>query len=359
MTKNVILSIYFCLCLFTSINSFGGGGFYENNTTENIEVLLDSGSGNFNERISQWSAPNLGTYYPTSTFKLNGATAYIWKSQSSDVTSMTLYYRVYDSASTTPPVFSSTTIFYNTNVSSPPGITNQRWQSSAANIDLLNGLSTSGAKVLEVYIEASTNGVDGIPSPMYFSNFGSNFIAYFNFVGALPVNLLDFSVFAQDDVPIVQWSTASEVNASHYNIYASANIRDKIFVAEIGAKGNTNIYSTYSYAAIGLASDLRYFFLEQVDIDGRNEWFGPVEIFETKKEESVQVYLLPNNKMRIKASPKFFSTASLLNVNGAKALLLDIENENTEVQLKSLRQGLYLLHLKSYKNQDVILKLMF
>lgn len=355
--KNVILYLLSCLFLFTSIHSFGGGGFYENNTTENIEVILDTGSGNFNERISQWSTPNLGTFNPASTFKLNGVTAYIWKNLSSDVTSMTLHYRVYDSAALTLPAFSSTTIFYNTNVASPSGSTNQRWQSSAANIDLLNGLTTSGSKVLEVYIEASTNGLDGIASPMYFSNFGSNFIGYFNFVGVLPVNLLDFSVLIKDDIPIVRWSTASEVNASHYNIYSSANVRDRTFLAEVDAKGSTNIISSYSYEAIGLASDQLYFFLEQVDIDGRAEWFGPVEIFEKKKQPRVQVYLMEKEKLHIKASPKYFSKASLLSVNGAETLLLNLENESTDVNIKFLRDGLYLLHLKSHKNQDVILKL--
>ncbi|MCB0243470.1 MAG: hypothetical protein KDI12_08680, partial [Anaerolineae bacterium] len=117
---------------------------------------------------------NLGTFTPGSAaLLLSGGEVKTYKNNGTDVTSARLMYRVY-------PVGSPSGRFTPVNLpfaENLPNAGDQRWAQTSAGIDLLGALG-EGNYTLEVYFEASTNGVDS-PATVYDSNGGTNYSATF------------------------------------------------------------------------------------------------------------------------------------------------------------------------------------
>ena len=102
--------------------------------------------------------------------------------------------------------------------------------------------------------------------------------AFSSFTGgsasALPVNLIDFNAIGQDDIVAVSWSTASEENCSHFEVYKSVNGQN-LLVVTIEGNGTMNSISKYKIEDRTVIKKNIYF-LHQVDYDGRVTIYGPV-----------------------------------------------------------------------------------
>lgn len=102
----------------------------------------------------------------------------------------------------------------------------------------------------------------------------------------LPVDLLSFSASAQDGgQDLLQWSTATERNASHFILSSSTDGTTYKPVANVKAAGNSaqrRDYSQLVHAASlarkGSGSATRYYRLQQYDLDGSlgGTWFASV-----------------------------------------------------------------------------------
>lgn len=123
-----------------------------------------------------------GFFRSTDTFILNGGEMKTYKNGSSNVCGGSIYYRVYKECET-PGAFSSIAFGFLDAFPSAglPNPGDQKWGESAANIDLLSGLS-KGDYVLEVYWEAEGNQTNsgGCGEFKYDSNGGANYLAYFS-----------------------------------------------------------------------------------------------------------------------------------------------------------------------------------
>jgi hypothetical protein len=92
---------------------------------------------------------------------------------------------------------------------------------------------------------------------------------------ALPVEYLGMRVICESDYVNVNWSTASEYNASHFDIETSSDGFNWSVSAAVAANGTTNQLSTYSHSIRNVPGIL-YYRLTQFDFDGKNETFVPV-----------------------------------------------------------------------------------
>jgi hypothetical protein len=102
---------------------------------------------------------------------------------------------------------------------------------------------------------------------------------------ALPVSLLDFSAqLNPNNQTLLSWSTASELNASHFSIHRSFDGVDKVKIGEVNAQGNSNEVVEYSFLDVEPISQRTLYFLEQKDFDGATEWFGPVAVHLNQQE---------------------------------------------------------------------------
>jgi hypothetical protein len=108
--------------------------------------------------------------------------------------------------------------------------------------------------------------------------------------GPLPVELSSFKANSVGDAVTLDWSTATQLNFSHFEVEHSINANDWSVLAEVQGEGTTNDLMTYTYTHSLPHNGKNYYRLRMVDLD---------ETFEYSDIESVQV----NGKNAFSVSP--------------------------------------------------------
>lgn len=166
--------------------------FSQSDIYESYIILDINGAGNAyydlfaTTALPDYDGADLGTYTPSNTLILNGAQNQTYKCGTHNIMNGFIDYRIYE-ASSTPGAFIPSEILFNFDdfTSNHCGGTSfdQTWESSGANINVLNGLP-SGDYILEVYTRAevdfdNTDMIDTVDTTLYRSNSGANYSATF------------------------------------------------------------------------------------------------------------------------------------------------------------------------------------
>lgn len=83
----------------------------------------------------------------------------------------------------------------------------------------------------------------------------------------LPVELIDFSAVCADDKTVLNWSTATEKNSSHFDIMNSEDGVSFKKVGTVKAAGHSTEMKKYSYAVENKNMAGKYFKLKTIDAD--------------------------------------------------------------------------------------------
>ncbi len=93
---------------------------------------------------------------------------------------------------------------------------------------------------------------------------------------ALPVELISFNATCSDEGILINWKTASEHNSSHFTLEKSRDGEDWSQIYTEQAAGNSNQIITYSFTDKNTINGINYYRLNQYDIDGVYEQYGPI-----------------------------------------------------------------------------------
>jgi len=85
----------------------------------------------------------------------------------------------------------------------------------------------------------------------------------------LPVKFIDFTVTLQNKNVLIQWSTSEEMNAAIYEVERSTNGVNWNTIAYVAAIGNSSVVNKYAFTDKTLSSNLAYYRIKEVDVDGR------------------------------------------------------------------------------------------
>lgn len=124
-----------------------------------------------------------------------------------------------------------------------------------------------------------------------FSPFNSSF-ALANATGGfnpLPVKLTDLKAEPIDKTVKISWATFSENNNDYFDVErAGENLIYSKLSSKRGA-GNSNIYIPYQAMDFSPLAGISYYRLKQVDLNGAEEYFGPVKV-QFNKTNSFQLF---------------------------------------------------------------------
>ncbi len=220
----------------------------------------------------------------------------------------------------------------------------------------LNEPMLASAQIIENVTYGVENGVN------YAEFFVESFSTFGMFAkhksGPLPVTLTAFNAHCQGENIQLSWSTASEFNASHYNVQMSRDGFTWNDLGRVEAVGTSNQASNYSFEAQNFGG-LNYFRLEQIDLDGKTEIFGPVSA-DCKSDFNV-ISVSPNPSsdfinVEIQANENFGqNTIQLVDLSGRVVLTQDVEinNGNTSVKLniQDMKPGVYMLSIQNHQDK--------
>jgi len=174
----------------------------------------------------------------------------------------------------------------------------------------------------------------------------------------LPVKLIDFKAESKSGYNKLFWSTASETNNSHFNIYKSNDGESFSLLTKVNGKGNTNSVSNYSYSDKINSGSEAYYKLEQVDFDGRAEELKTVFLksslasasyYVNIKDDNIGVFSTSNNISKVK-------NVKVYNVSGSTLVNQTVNARDKILISKNLDKGVYVLQLFMRDGRTEVLK---
>jgi|GEM_PF-3516039 len=177
---------------------------------------------------------------------------------------------------------------------------------------------------------------------------------------SLPVELLYFTGYREENVNILKWSTASEINNDFFTIERSNDIESWEAIGKVFGVGNSNNTSNYSLTDKDPLDGTNYYRLKQTDFDGNSEYSGIVAISKSDDTNST-IKVFPNpftNTLCIQFSSSASSDYSVEIINyigqSVKTQTITMGNILFEMKLDDLPNGIY--YAKIYNEQSAIIK---
>ncbi len=109
-------------------------------------------------------------------------------------------------------------------------------------------------------------------------------------VTILPVTLTSFTGKKQKDAIQLNWTTASEINNSHFEVLRSTDGEIFSAIAKINGNGNSDVVRNYSYTDQNPFAGTNYYQLNQVDLDGKSAKSEMISINADLKKTEFNVY---------------------------------------------------------------------
>ncbi|MBL4625666.1 MAG: T9SS type A sorting domain-containing protein [Flavobacteriales bacterium] len=118
----------------------------------------------------------------------------------------------------------------------------------------------------------------------------------FNDPSVLPVELLNFEVRPNGDEVAIQWTTATEINNSHFTVEKSLDIKKWKEVIKVEGAGNSNQLIDYTETDVELLEGTSYYRLKQTNYDGTYSYSSTVSVKYIRREDDMKgsINLYPN-----------------------------------------------------------------
>ncbi len=163
----------------------------------------------------------------------------------------------------------------------------------------------------------------------------------------LPIKLIAFDIKNTYSKAEINFSTASEINNSHFNIEHSLDGRNFDVIAEVKGAGNSSAKKDYSYTHSNPNAGINYYRLTQVDYDGKSETFE-IKSIKIGKGNSFRAFPTETNDV-INVEVSENTPINVFDLNGK--LLLTTSNTD-RISLGNFASGIYYI-----KSQGEIIKI--
>lgn len=136
-------------------------------------------------------------------------------------------------------------------------------------------------------------------------------------VSTNPVALISFTGKESGKAVRLNWSTASEQNNSHYEIYRSADGQNFAKIGSVKGNGTTNEVLNYSFTDLSPLSGTVYYKLRQVDFDNRFEDYGPIPVKSSLQKNDLKVQVKDNSlQVSVFATASSTSEIKIYDISG-------------------------------------------
>jgi plastocyanin len=179
----------------------------------------------------------------------------------------------------------------------------------------------------------------------------------------LPVELTSFSATTQNDGVLLNWSTASEINNSGFDVERKQENTGWSKVAFVNGNGTTTSEKNYSYFDKNITSGKYSYRLKQIDFDGSFEYSQIIEVnFETPVYfELSQNYpnpFNPNTTISYSLPQTGFVSLKVYNALGQEVSILvngikEAGNYKIDFNAINLNSGIYFYKLEAGNFNEV------
>jgi hypothetical protein len=167
----------------------------------------------------------------------------------------------------------------------------------------------------------------------------------------LPVELLSFTGKKEEQINVLNWVTATEINNEGFEVQRSLDTENWTALGFISAKKNPYAPFTYEYTDDAPHTGNNYYRLRQLDIDGRFEYSDVIVLKRSASEAVVNWSVYPNpatnqlNLRLFKLENSYLVTLS--NQLGEAVYQANLTAPEAEIDLRNLPSGVYYLNAQA------------
>ncbi len=169
----------------------------------------------------------------------------------------------------------------------------------------------------------------------------------------LPIELLNFIAYVQNNWIALEWQTASETNNDFFTLERTKDTEVWTEVIKVKGAGNSSkklAYKTFDYSPfLGIS----YYRLKQTDFDGQYAYSKVVTIkFDKLEEQNVLIYPNPaTNEITLKGDPTEIERFKIYNIHGQDAgsftHTISAGRIKIIIDISKLPKGLYTLKTRT------------
>ncbi|MCC6720605.1 MAG: T9SS type A sorting domain-containing protein [Bacteroidia bacterium] len=167
----------------------------------------------------------------------------------------------------------------------------------------------------------------------------------------LPVKLISFNAKYDKETVNLDWTTASEINNSHFEVQRSNNKTDWTVVGTVKGNGNSSVIIKYNYSdKVGKLSGEIYYRLKQIDFDGKSEYSSiRVVSLNNTKVNIGKVYPNPaNDIIKVNINTEGDYTIRLVDINGKEMLKQEGSSSIETLNIADIPAGIYFVKIENH-----------
>ncbi len=175
---------------------------------------------------------------------------------------------------------------------------------------------------------------------------------------ALPVSMLYFKAYKQENAVLLQWATASEQNNQGFEIEHSndGNTWSNVgFVASKVVNGNSSIKLDYNFSHHTPVKGTNYYRIKQIDINGIYEYSIVVKA-SFADEIKINIYPNPAIDFITVSGLKGGEIIYITNTMGQRVIVEKAHSGVDVVNLKKLNSGIYFVNIVNTVGETIIRK---
>jgi hypothetical protein len=162
----------------------------------------------------------------------------------------------------------------------------------------------------------------------------------------LPVELISFTGNFIESKSVIQlnWSTASELNNQNFEVERMDENNQFIKIGEVDGSGNSSSLRKYTFDDKEYVNGDNYYRLKQNDYDGNYQYSDIILIRAAKEETTSNTIKVWMNQQTLTITAALPVSATVYNLNGQIAMLLNSNETQYNTDLSSLPNGVYVVY---------------
>lgn len=162
----------------------------------------------------------------------------------------------------------------------------------------------------------------------------------------LPVELVSFSGKHQNNVNIIEWSTAAEINSDYFTLERRSENGSFQAIGRIASAGNSSVLKKYSFTDRDVLN-LAYYRLVQVDLDGRIDISKTISVIAGRSKKISLYPTISNDLIHVTMDLKNgeLRKYKIVDINGQVMQTGILNSSNSQLKVRDLKNGQYFLQL--------------
>jgi hypothetical protein len=181
---------------------------------------------------------------------------------------------------------------------------------------------------------------------------------------SLPVSYIRFTGNEINNTVVLNWTTAREINNSHFNIQRSSNGIEFENISKVNGKGNSSAINEYTFSDATIQNGNLYYRLQQVDFDGKSS-YSSIVVIKRNRDSKTEIIVYPNPLsnsskafLAIKGIPEGHYNYSVRSITGQTICTNTFKHvgSSSTIQIQTpnnIKAGIYTLLVQNAKGEKI------